>query len=160
MGAGDFPAGAGLAGADPVYLPVPPAPPLTPRAVLYDPSVKQYLLRDARGNAIDVHPIDQIVATRLTTQQGQSASAPTLGTQIRAKFALAGPARHQQIAYQEVASALSDLLSNGDVKLWSVSLQIDPSNLRELITAIYTNLRDPNTNPNDPSGNAQTSAGF
>lgn len=156
MGAGSFGAGLGGAGFDPVYLPIPQQPVLTPRAVLYDPSVKQYLLTDSNGNKVDVHPIDQIVATRLTMQQGQSASRPDLGTRIRARFAQAAPVRHPQIAYQEVSAELADLISAGDVKLWSVQLLVTPAGA-EIVVPTYTNMRDPNTNPNNPSANANSS---
>jgi hypothetical protein len=150
MGAGQFAAGAGGAGWDPVYIPAPPNPVLPPRAVKYDPSIKQFVLVDSSGNAIDVHPVDQIVALRLTTEQGQSASSPKLGTRIRALINGAAPAKHQQIARSEVLRVLKDLLDAGDIKLIDVVATTNATNGAVAFVISYTNLRDPLTDPRYP----------
>lgn len=150
MGMGDYPMGLGLAGADPVYKPVPPALVLVPRAVKYDPSIKQYVLFDVNGNAIDVHPVDQIVAIRLTTEQGQSASSPLLGTRIRSLCRAAAQARHQQIAQSEVNRVLKDLIDAGDAKIISVVAQRNPINMAEIFIVTYVNLRAQLVNPRYP----------
>lgn len=153
MGAGDYGAGAGIAGADPVYIAPAVAPVLRPRAALYDPTIKQFVLTDANGNAIDVHPVDQMVAIRLTTEQGASGSSPTLGQRIRARFALAAPTRHLQIAFSEVSNTLSDLVAAGDVILVSVELSRNV-NGAQVVIPTYVNLRHPDTNPQFPLQNA------
>jgi hypothetical protein len=158
MGAGQFGAGAGGAGMDPVYLAVPPAPFTGPRAVKYDPSIKQYVLTDANGNKIDVHPVDQIVVTRLTVEQGSSASSPTLGQRIRKLWNRSQPARYQQIAQAECTRVLQDLINAGDVKLLSVSVTFDPVNGARVVVPTYVNMRSPLTNPRFPDQNAQSLA--
>jgi hypothetical protein len=154
MGIGQFGAGLGGAGQDPVYLPSPPAPVLPPRAVKFDPSVKQFLLFDENGNAIDVHPVDQIVALRLTTEQGQSASSPGLGQRYRVLFNAAQPVRHQDIALKETKRVLQDLIDAGDIKLLSVVLTTDPVNNAKVVIPSYVNLRSPKTDPRYPLANA------
>jgi len=150
MGLGDFTLGQGLMGHDPVYILVPPAPVLVPRAVKYDPSIKQYDLFDNNGNAIDVHPVDQIVAIRLTTEEGQSGSSPTLGTRIRKLCRAAAPPRHQQIALTECKRVLKDLLDAGDVKLISVVVSRNPVNGAEIFIITYLNVRALSVNPRYP----------
>ena len=143
MGMGDFPAGSGPAGADPVYKPATALPVVGPRAVFYDPSIRQYVLTDASGRPLDVHPIDQIVASRTTSQKNQSTSSPDLGTRILARFKLAPPSRHPQIAYQEMASVLADLITAGDIQLLGVTLTVQPSNGAQIVIPNYINLRNP-----------------
>lgn len=155
MGAGDFSSGAGGAGLDPVYLPAPVSAVLPPRAVKYDPFVKQYLLTDANGNAIDVHPIAQIVAMRLTTERGVSASSPDLGTRIRRRFDAAAPTRHKQIAYDEVRATLADLIAAGDILFVGVTVTTDAFS-RTIVTASYVNLRDPDVDQRYPLQSAVT----
>jgi hypothetical protein len=154
MGAGDFPAGTGGAGIDPNYVPAVVAP-FLPRAVKFDPFLKQYVLTDVNGNLIDVHPIDQIVATRLTTEAGASASAPTLGTLLRAIVARQPAAKITQLAYNEVARVLADLITNNDILLVSVVADTHTRG-RNLFAVTYVNLRDPATSPRFPLNNQQT----
>jgi len=139
MGAGTFPA-FGPAGFDPVYNPASAAPPISARALKYDPSIRQFVLLDERGNAIDVDPVDQIVAIRLTTFVGQSGSQPTLGTRLLQITASTAPDRIPQAARSEVARVLSDLVASGDVRLVSVNT-FNGENGRYIFTVSYANLR-------------------
>ena len=154
MGAGQFGAGAGGAGQDPVYLAVPPSAVLPPRAIKYDPTIKQYVLRDANGNAIDVHPIDQIVVSRWTTEQGQSASSPLLGQRLRKLFAVTAPARKPQVANAEMQRVVQDLINAGDIRYLGTVLRVDPVNNSTVVVPSYVNLRDPLTDPRYPTQNA------
>jgi hypothetical protein len=164
MPAGDYPAGQGPAGFDPVWVPTPPTPAFLPRAEFYDPFQKRFFLtqEDRLGlpaatppTYIDMHPIDQIVALRGTTQKGQSKSATDLGTRIAAVCARQPSARVPQLAYQEVANVFADLIANGDILLLSVTADTSVRG-RNLFTINYVNLRDPSTNPKFPLANAQT----
>jgi hypothetical protein len=150
MPMGDFPAGAGPAGADPVYKPAPQNPPQPAAAIFYDPSIKQY------DPTIAVHPIDQIVASRCTAQKNQSASSPDLGTRIRARFAAAPPSQHMQIAYQETSNALADLISAGDIQLVGVTLTRSNTGAQVVIPN-YVNLRTSGASPAYPLPGAPTS---
>jgi hypothetical protein len=156
MPMGEFPMGGGTMGLDPVYKPDPPAPVVNPRATKFDPSIKQFVLVDANGNPVDVHPVDQIVAVRWTTQVGQSASSPLMGTRLRTLIQGAAPSRHQAIALAEFNRVVADLVSAGDIVVFGVGLTQDPLNGAEVYTPTYANLRDPNTNPRNPRLNAKS----
>jgi len=156
MGAGQFGAGFGSAGVDPVYVPVSPSVVVPPRAVKYDPSVKGFLLTDASGNAIDIHPVDQMVAVRWTWEQGVSASSPSVGQKIRARMAQVGPSKWLAIAVDEFNQAVADLVAAGDVKVLGVTQAVNPSNNSIVFIPSYVNLRDPKTDPRYPLANAQS----
>lgn len=142
MGLGSFGLGTSPLGADPVYRPVKPTPPLLPRAVKYDPVIRQFVLLDQYGNATDVHPVDQIVALRLTSYEGQSMSETDLGTRLRTISSGLAPKRAQQLATAEVKRVLQDLLDAGDVKLVSVIADVSVYS-RAMFAVTYVNLRDP-----------------
>jgi hypothetical protein len=137
--AGMFPAGFGPAGVTPVYVSIPAAPLTPPRAIFYDPSIKQYSLTDNLGNLFDVDPVDQIVATRATTEQGQSASNPSLGQRIRARWRYAQPAQKLAIAQQEIATEFADLVKAGDMIILSVVLKTNANNANVVVFS-YKNL--------------------
>jgi phage gp46-like protein len=157
MGAGSFPAGLGGAGLDPVYLPTPAAQPLPPRALFYDPRLRQFSLTDALGNQFDVHPVDQIVALRLTSYQGQSTSQTTLGTRLRTISQGLSPDRAQQLAQTEVQRVLQDLIDAGDIRLISVVADVSVYS-RTQFAVTYVNLRDP-ANPLRYPNTTQLNAG-
>lgn len=140
--AGMYPAGFGPAGLVPPYVGPAVLAPVLPRSVYYNPSTKQLQLVDAFGNAIDMHPVDQIVVIRLTTEQGASASVPALGQRIRARCAVAAPSKYQQIAQQEVTSELQDLIDAGDVRLVSVVQTKNSANGALAFVIAYRNLRN------------------
>lgn len=151
MGMGDFPAGFGPAGVDPVYKPAPPSIVSPPAAIFYDPSIRQY------NPAVIVDPIDQIVASRCTSQKNQSASSPDLGTRLRSRFAQTPPSQHAQIAFQEFTAVLADLIAAGDVTLLGVKLNRFASNGAEVAIPNYVNNRNPNASqvyPTPGSGGA------
>ena len=156
MGAGDFPAGAGGAGYDPPYVPPAPVPPFLPRASFFDPSINQFLGQDEDGTNIDMHPVDQIMALRLTTLQGQSKSLTTLGTRLGIICARLQTAKLPQTAYNEVKSVVQDLIDNGDVILVSVTLDPASSPGKNIFDIAYVNLRDPKTNPRFPLTNTRS----
>jgi hypothetical protein len=152
--------GSGSMGSDPVYLPAAVAGPLTPRAVFYDPNLKQFVLLDASGNAIDVHPVDQIVAMRLTGYQGQSPSAPDVGTRFRRITQGMPPAKAQQLATSEANRVLADLIAAGDITIQSVATDLSVYS-RVMIAVTYVNLRDPRNSlryPNTVAFSAANSA--
>lgn len=151
MGLGSFPLGTSPLGLDPVYKPAPAAPPIGPRAVKYDPSIRQFVLVDALGNAVDVHPVDQIVALRLTTYQGQSPSEADLGTKLR-QISASGlsAARAQDAANAEIARVLQDLTDAGDILLRSTVSDFSVPG-RAMFAVTYVNLRDPNNNKRYPT---------
>lgn len=138
--AGTFPAGFGPAGVTPVYKPLPATPLAVPRAVKYDPSVKGYVLTDNTGNIADVHPIDQIVATRATTEQGQSGSDLTLGQKILARWKFTFPDQKLAVATQEMNETFADLIEAGDISDLNVALSVNVNGAKVVILK-YHNLR-------------------
>lgn len=120
MGSGVFPAGAGGAGLDPVYRPAPLTPTFLPRSVYYEPRTRQFVLVDAAGNPVDMHPVTEIAVMRLTMEAGGSPSQPDLGTRLREIARTVAPARQAQAAYAEAARVLADLIRAGDLRLVSV----------------------------------------
>lgn len=150
MGFGSFGLGTSSFGADPVYVPSPAAAETYPRAVLYDPRVRQFVLVDQFGNNTDVHPVDQIVAIRLTSFEGQSASAPDLGTRLRNLSQGLTQDKAQTVAYQEVTRVLLDLLNAGDVVLVSVIADLSFYG-RASYAVTYVNTRDPNNSTRYPT---------
>lgn len=153
MGAGDFPAGTGLAGFDVPYIPG-TSTPFLPRAVFFDPTTSQFYLQDEDGNYIDMHPIDQIVVLRLCTRQGQSKSLPSLGTRLALICARQPAQKVPQLATNEVKRVLKDLIDNGDILLVRVTTD---NHLRgqNIFKVSYVNLRDPATNIRFPLTNQQ-----
>ncbi len=150
MGAGSFPAGLGGAGYDVVYQPAAVAPAQSPRSLFYDPKIKQFVLVDANGSPMDVHPIDQIVAMRLTMYVGQSPSAVAVGTKFRAISSGFTPDRAQQMAKQEVDRVLRDLVQAGDVRVSAVSADVTVRG-RVQIAVTYVNMRDPRNSQRYPT---------
>jgi hypothetical protein len=150
MPLGDFPAGEGPAGVDPVYKPATPDAVVPAAAIFYDPSIRQY------DPTTPVHPVDQIVASRTTAQKNSSSSNPDLGTRLRARFALAPLSQHPTIAYQEMAGVLSDLIAAGDIQLIGVKFVIDPVTKRQTVMPNYRNLRTSGASPSAPFTGAPT----
>lgn len=148
--AGMYPAGFGPAGLVPPYVGPAVLAPVLPRSVYYDPSTKQLELVDASGNPIDMHPVDQIVVIRLTTERNSSASVNSLGQRIRARCAAAAPSKYQQIGEQEVTSELQDLIAAGDVQLVSVVQTRNAVNGALAFVTSYKNLRNADPTASSP----------
>lgn len=143
MGAGTFSAGSGGAGVDPGYVPPPPPAYTLPRALKFDPSVRQFV-QNADGSMADIHPVDAQVAYLLFFEAGSSPSQPTLGTRIRQRTTRVNPKQVPAIVLDEVRSALGKLIAAGDVRLVTVTVdQTSPGAI--FYTVSYVNLRDPAT---------------
>jgi hypothetical protein len=139
MGTGLFAAGLGRAGTDPVYVPAIATPPTLPAAVKWDPNARQWV-QNADGTMAAVHPVDQIVALRLTLEEGSVPSARSVGNNVRRRIARVAPARVPSIIADEVRLVLSDLIANGDVRVVSITVdQTMPGRVTFAVT--YLNLR-------------------
>src|SRR6266436_1896982 len=77
LGAGQFPAGTGPGGFAPQNAPAPGQIRLPPRAVNYDPQIRDFTTTNGLYDAI--HPVDQQVILALTIPLGSLKSAPTVG---------------------------------------------------------------------------------
>lgn len=140
MGLGSFPLGSGGLGLDPVYKPAAVAPPAMPRAMLYDPRLKQFVLLDVNGIPTDVHPVDQIVAMRLTRYVNDSPSDKNSGTRLRLLAPLMTDANAQKIATTEISRVLGDLITAGDIRFLGVVADLSVYG-RAAFAPSYINLR-------------------
>lgn len=152
MGGYLYPAGVSPAGRDPTVFLAPPPIVVTPRAVKFNPTTKQFVM-NADGQLADVHPVDAAVARILCIEQGSVPSQPSLGTRLRALTNRVDPRQVPNIALNEVKRALQPYIDRGDVLLVSVTADVSTPG-RTIFVVQYVNMRDPATNPTNPLPNA------
>lgn len=138
MGAGSFPAGVGLAGADPQSISAAAVPMVN--AAQYDPRLR-IIVQNADGTTAEMHPIDQQVAYSLTIKLGTIASDPTRGFDWD-KLKRTAPSARQHAASDLVKRALATPIAAGDITVVSVQLVQDQSRL--FVVTNYVNNRLPN----------------
>ena len=155
MGIGIFQAGRGKAGTDPVQDPsAPSAATAYPRALKLDLQQRAYVI-NADGTLADVHPIDASVVHLLGIEQGAIASAKSFGHRLRTRLNRISPLLIPTTAEDEVRAVLSPLISGRDILL--VAVAVDASTAGKILIAVtYTNLRDPNFNPQNPAASIRT----
>ncbi len=138
MGAGDDPAGDGLAGEDALVSSGPPRSVTPPVALRFDGATADYPL-DSEGRYVSIHPVDQRVALALIPRLGTVASVPELGNGLRSirKITRATPNE----ARSHVDRALASLIRAGDIRLLSVAVETHPRTGAILCAVSYTNLR-------------------
>jgi phage gp46-like protein len=88
-----------------------------------DPLARDYVL-DVNGNLETMSSVAQQVYLALLTTQG-SAAINTLGSALRNQATIGS--NFQQLAQEQVASALSTLIKSGTVSLLSVSASLFPN---------------------------------
>lgn len=142
MGLASFPCGIGPCGADPVAASSPSvihAPTTTPSLPKFDIGSRAFVT-NADGTLVQVHPVDQEVNLALGIEEGQIASAKTVGHRIR-KIARAGGPDLVARVTDAVNIALSLPLTRKDIKILDVS--VDATTVRgRIATAVtYLNLR-------------------
>ena len=81
MPAGDYPAGAGPAGFDPVSDPLARRVFRGPAAMAYDGASRDWPLTP-QNNYRSVHPVDQMMALSVLVRKGSIASAPIVGSTL------------------------------------------------------------------------------
>jgi hypothetical protein len=156
MGAGEFPAGAGLAGSDPVNPASASIFGRAPaRALTFDLLTRRFLF-NSDGSATDTHPVDQKVVLALGVELGALLAAPTIGNRLRARLSRVAPQKIAAIALDEVRVTLKRLLDANDIALLSVDVDGETVRGRVTIAIAYVNLRDPATNPQNPVLNTKT----
>jgi hypothetical protein len=137
MGAGEFYAGAGTAGFDPVTTVPPTAIPRAPTAIAFDLATGRHLF--ANGAPVPQHPVDQAVLHALGIEVGSLQASPTVGQRFRTIRGLA-TARGPAAARAETEAALASLLAAGDIELQSVAIAPGRGGVPEIQIA-YKNLR-------------------
>lgn len=138
MGAGQFPAGFGPSGADPVVEPTAARAVTLPAALLLEGRTLDYTL-DAAGLYTGLHPVDAWVANQLLIRRGTLASAPTAGQGLREVRRLGTPRAAAQ-ARDLIQQALKERVDSGDITI--VKIDIETSGLGRLLAAVsYVNNR-------------------
>jgi len=156
MGAGEFPAGYGLAGLDPLNPISPSIFGNQPVPAIYFDLLTRRFLFDTNGRARGMHPIDQRVLLMLGVELGSIPSSPTVGNRFRKRLSRVAAAKMDAIALDETKVTLKTLLDAGDIALLSVATDGKTVPGRVVIAIGYVNLRDPKTNLRNPGLNAQT----
>jgi len=139
MGAGDFPAGVGPAGFDPVADPSAPGS-RQPAAILFDLATKRYLF-NPDGTAQEIHPVDQAVAFAFGFEQGSCPSTPNVGNRIRAEIRRLLPSSANK-AIDLAKLALKRLTDAGDIQIVAIEPS-SPVRGRFIVHVDYVNLRLP-----------------
>lgn len=137
MGAGDFPAGFGPCGMDPLPPPVPPRAVTPPAALRFDGATKDFLL-DAEGHYLAIHPVDQAVALALLVGLGTAPSAPAVGAAFRQIKRITPSTKVQ--ATNMATAALAALVRAGKVGVLSIAVEVRLPQGATLIAVTYQNL--------------------
>jgi hypothetical protein len=137
MGAGNYPAGAGHCGLDPLPPPVPPRDVSPPAALRFDGASKDFLL-DANGHYYAIHPVDQQVALVLLVGLGTIASAPTVGAAFRRIQRITSSTQSQ--ATDMANAALRKLVTAQKVAIVAIDVEISLPQGATLIAVTYQNL--------------------
>jgi len=136
MPLGDYEAGSGPAGFDPIAISTRPTA-AAPTALLYDLETRQTLL-DSNGYARSMDPVDQEVRFCIGVELGAFPSSPTTGIDL-GRLRRARSEAVQQVAVDAVNVALAGPLGRGDVRVDKVISSND--NGRIMLWVYYTNLR-------------------
>jgi len=137
MGAGNFPAGFGPAGLDPLPDPVPPRSVTPPAALRYDGATKDFPL-DANGHYLGIHPVDQAVALALLIGLGTISSARNTGAAFR-QIKRITPSTVAQ-ATDMANAALKDLVRAKKIEILDISVETRVPPGATLVAVSYTNL--------------------
>jgi hypothetical protein len=114
MALGDYPAGEGPAGFDPVMASSRVAP-VVPKA-LYIDLEKRTVLYDANGYAKAMHPVDQTMAICCGIKKGTLTSSPDDGLDVD-RILQASLASRQSVAEDAVNVAAAGPIGRGDVTI-------------------------------------------
>lgn len=138
MGAGDFAAGLGPFGHDPVGDPSTRTLVAPVAAAFFDPSTRDYPL-DANGRVVAIHPVDQAVALALTIELGAVGSVSDLGHELR-RIPRGTQPQIASYAADAVKRALKAITDRGDATLLNVTT-VSPFRGAQQVTVEYRNNR-------------------
>lgn len=138
MGAGQYNAGASPTTGSPTVLGSAVARTL-PTALWFDGKTKTYLLDETTGQYKSIHPVDQRVALKLLVKYGTIKASPKMGNRFHL-IQLDG--RAESSARAEVLRILADEIARGDIRIASVTVQVNTGVASGLgIQVDYYNLR-------------------
>jgi hypothetical protein len=120
MGAGDYEAGSGPAGSDPVVSTGPSIAKRYP-VPIFDPATKDFTL-NSDGQYASTHPVDQAVALALGIQLGKVTSDVALGNSLK-EIVKAGAPTLQSNVETRIRVALKTLLDAGDIELGTITVE-------------------------------------
>lgn len=144
MGAGNFPAGAGPAGLDPLPPPSPPRDVSPPAALYFDGRTQGFPL-DAQGRYVGIHPVDQAVALALIVRLGTLGAVPEQGAAFR-DIRKITPSTGTQ-ATDMARIALAAIVQRGDITILDIQVETRRTMGAVLIAVSYKNLRTIPTKP-------------
>lgn len=140
MGAGDFCAGDGDAGEDPVAPPSPASDNVPPAAAYLDLGSKNFLL-NADGTMASMHPVDQAVQWSFAIRRGTHKADQRIGHTFFQAPPLTGAAKQKDLeARAQDAFPFSKLIAQKDVQFIGVTVA-DPKKGETGIVVAYRNLR-------------------
>jgi hypothetical protein len=140
MPAGQYPAGAGPAGGDPI-VPGSLLAPRNPPAAIYLDGASKDALVDPDGFWVEMDPIDQQVVTTFTTPKGSLKHAKEIGHEFRSMPRKTGKALDNELRARAArARPFADLLGKGVVTLDAVYITRQKTGESNIVIQ-YRNLR-------------------
>lgn len=140
MGAGQFPAGLGPAGEDPVAQASRASNNSPPNAAYLDLKARNLLL-NADGSTASMHPVDQAAQWSFLIRRGTLQADPRVGHTFFDAPALTGAAKLNDLRLRaRDAFPFSRLIANRDVEFIDIQLA-DPKKGETGIGVFYRNLR-------------------
>lgn len=141
MSAGDFEAGAGVAGLDPVSAPSAPRNVRPPLALWFQGLTRDFPLRDD-GQYQSTHPVDQEVELAMEISRGKVPALPTLGTDFT-NLPLSNPQLLQAEVERRVnGGRVGELERAGSIRIIEL-LAIRTTRNGVGVRLQYVNLQDP-----------------
>lgn len=137
MPLGDFPAGEGPLGFDPVAPLVPPRRARPPASLLFDGATRDFPL-DKDGFYREIHSVDQRVALALLVTEGTIASASELGSRLR-RIDRVPRGVMKSTAINHVRRALSALVAERSIRIDAIEVET-PADGTLLVAVTYANL--------------------
>lgn len=140
MGAGEFAAGDGAAGEDPVAVPSAASANTPPPAPYLDLGLRNYKL-NADGTIARMHPVDQAAQWSFAVVRGTHKADPRVGhTFFKSPPGLSGEAKQNDLTLRALdAFPFSRLIKAGQIEFVSVQF-VDPKKGETRIAVHYRNL--------------------
>ena len=137
MGMGDFPAGCGPAGLDPIVATTARAKKSPPQALQYDLATRRFV-QNADGSMASVHPIDQQVDLAMGIALGSLPGTPTQGNRLRRIQRAAGQTLQREVE-DAVYDALNLLTTAKKITVLAV-LVATPAPGQVIVQLVYVNM--------------------
>lgn len=137
-GAGDFPAGDGAAGYDPVAEPTAPRNVTAPRALLFQLNGFDFPL-DENGLYAEADPVDSFVQLNVGIVLGAIGTSPEAGNRLRRITHVGAPSTQREVE-DAIRGRLAERVTAGDVRIDAINYEARPFGGFK-VELSYTNLR-------------------